>query len=233
MRPPVSRVLHFVLAATVLLLAAADGGLCVDALEDGNRDALRPAAPKPVGDRGWNTATYDDADRLTHLQTPNGIDWSWAYDKDGLLVASSASDGRFWSLDYDQTTGRLRSAATGDGVTQFEYDAVGRMVTAHTPQGVSTSVEYHGPLLRSSVTRLHGDLLGRVDVEYDKLLNIGHIRVNGTSGYSLSYDDDHLLSKVGDLSIQRSESNGLITGTRLGSIQEEFERNEYGEIGLS
>jgi len=71
---------------------------------------------------------------------------------------------------------------------------------------------------------------------YDNNFRLTSQSVNGSTTINYTYDNDGLLTGAGDLTIQRDSTNGLITGTTLGSItdtlgyQDVLQSVNYGEV---
>jgi len=71
---------------------------------------------------------------------------------------------------------------------------------------------------------------------YDNNFRLIFQSINGSTTINYTYDNDGLLTGAGDLTIQRDSTNGLITGTTLGSImdtisyQDTLQSVNYGEV---
>ncbi len=86
--------------------------------------------------------THDTELRLTHVTSPQGLTWSYSYDRAGLLTAETDFDGRTLGYTYDGF-GRLASRANGAGQTvRYARDAGGRLVAKDT-EGAVTRFSYN------------------------------------------------------------------------------------------
>ncbi|UED87584.1 DUF6531 domain-containing protein [Streptomyces profundus] len=116
------------------------------------------------------TFAYDPALRLTQVTNPHDLTWDYAYDPAGRLIAETDFDGRRMNYGRD-ALGRMTSRVNPLGQTiLFQYDVSGRIVTKSV-DGASTEYEHDavGRMVRASgagceVLREH-DGLGRVVAE--------------------------------------------------------------------
>jgi RHS repeat-associated protein len=102
-------------------------GSRVDFLHD---QALRLAGVT-IGGLTW-TYAYDLAGRLTSETDFDGATTRYAHDPAGRLLAKVNAVGQRISLDYD-ALGRVARRSCDDVVTDFSYDAAGRLVSAVSP----------------------------------------------------------------------------------------------------
>ena len=96
---------------------------------------------------------------------------------------------------------------------------------------VVTTYGYNGQLPASETWS--GTVSGAVSRTYDNALRaVSHSITRGatTSTVTLGYDADDLLVSAGSLTLSRSGSTGLITGSTLASIHDTLTANSFGEI---
>lgn len=132
------------------------------------------------------TFDYDVPLRLTGVRNPAGARWSYEYDPAGNLVAETDFTGRTVTYQFDAAgrqlgrfdaagtaivverdpVGRIITQRAGDSVTEFRYDAAGRLVRA---DGDGVRLDYaRDPLGRVIAETVDGltvtstyDVLGR------------------------------------------------------------------------
>lgn len=96
------------------------------------------------------------------------------------------------------------------------------------PDNDAVSYEYDGGLLKTSTWS--GAVAGTVTRTYDNNFRMQTLSVNNQNEISLQYDADGLLTKVGELTLIPSPDNGLLQGTSIGGIKDNFAYNEFSEI---
>lgn len=160
----------------------------------------------PPADGASSVTHYEyNADRqLTTITRPGASAVSLGYDTGGRLTSisgSGASVTQTWS-----PSGNLAGISGGDASVTYGYDGV----------------------LLTSVT-WNGKVAGGVGFAYDSDFRVVSESVNGTA-IPLVYDADSLLTGAGDLTLSRDASNGLLTGTVLGAVTDEYTYNDLGEM---
>jgi RHS repeat-associated protein len=105
----------------------------------------------------------------------------------------------------------------------------GRIQSVSTPEGVSLSYLYDGPLV-TRTTWSGGGISGRVDRAYDDDLRLRTISVNGANAVTYAYDADSLLRQAGSLVLNRDPETGLLSGTALGNVTTAYTYNGFGEL---
>jgi RHS repeat-associated protein len=78
--------------------------------------------------------------------------------------------------------------------------------------------------------RWSGVVNGSLGYIYDSDLRLAATTVNGGLQASFGYDDDGLLTRVGDLTLTRDARNALVTSTDVGVVHEEYGYNGFGEV---
>ncbi|QES28764.1 type IV secretion protein Rhs [Streptomyces venezuelae] len=83
---------------------------------------------------------YDASLRLTRVDNPRGMSWTYRHDAAGRVTAETDFDGRTLSYAYD-AAGRLvrRTSADGESIS-FSHDALGRLVRKESAEAVTTFV---------------------------------------------------------------------------------------------
>lgn len=164
------------------------------------------APPDLAGVQTLTRYSYNLDKQLTEVQRPDGQTVSLAYNNGGKLDTLSIPRGQY-SYGYDSTTGKL--------------------ATVSAPDGGTLSFTYDGFLPLSTVWS--GEVYGSVSQGFDNNFWVTSRSVNGLP-VSYGYDNDGLLTAAGDLGIERSPVNGLLTGTSLGSTNTSRSYNGFGEL---
>jgi RHS repeat-associated protein len=165
---------------------------------------LASYAPPDLGFSPKNTEyTYDDDDLILLAAHP-GTPVTYAYDPLGRT--------------------KQRTAAVS---TSFDYDALGRLQTIATSDGVTLTNTYDGTLLTQQA--INGPFSHAINTTYDNFLRVSSMDVDGANAVTYTRDGDGYVTGVGGLTLNWS-TNGLLTSTNIGAIADSFTYNEYGEI---
>lgn len=203
----------------------------------------------PGGTLGYG---YDASGNLTALKTPGGAAHQFEYAADGLLTAYTAPkigqqpnqtryeynldrqptriafpDGAELSFSYD-TAGRRSAVQSARGVINYGYNAAtGRLESVTAPNSIGLAYRYDGDLL----TRVEwtGPVAGRVGYAYDDQFRVKSITVAGNSAVAFTYDKDGLLTQAGGLKLTRDPANGLLMGSALGGVADQWTYSGFGE----
>ena len=214
--------------------------------------ADRPTSVELMGGRTLGFS-YDQRDNIVSLTTPNGDShaFSWTdqdqlerytppdaatlggeltylYDPDGLLQQMTHSEGDSVTHSYG-ANGRLLATALDGGEVSFGYHATtGLLETITGPYGETLTYGRDGPLLLQ--TDWSGVVAGSVRRTYGDGFRRATEGINELAPISFEYDDDGLMTKAGDLSFERDEVSGRVSGTQIGLVADDFAYNEYGEL---
>jgi RHS repeat-associated protein len=155
--------------------------------------------------------------------TPGGAT-SYGYNQDRQLETITRPDGTLIEFGYD-SAGRLSSLTTPAGVHQYTWSpATGMLSSIASPGGVgAVAYSYDGMLVTG--TQWTGAVAGAVTHAYD-----AEMRVTNENGAAFAYDADGLLITAGALTLRRSASNGLLSGTDLGVVTDSYTYNAFGEV---
>jgi RHS repeat-associated protein len=151
----------------------------------------------------------------------------YSYNLDRQPTQILRPDGQTVDFTYDVLNGRLDYLTTPNGIYQFGYHPAGRINQIIAPDGGVLSIDYANYLPINETWS--GDINGVVSREYTIDRQIASLAINLDS-VSFLYDDDGLLTVAGALSVGRDPTNGLITGTTLGSVTTANSYNEFGEL---
>lgn len=198
--------------------------------KNGNLASLTPPGQPP------HVFSYDVVDQPQEYAPPDvaaGLNSTrYQYNTDKKLTKITRPDTLTMNFTYD-SAGRLSQLTTPDGATTYTYDAsTGKLVKTATPDNIALSFTYNGALLTQTGWNWIGGATPTFTVGYgyDNDFRVNSLQVNGANSVSLQYDADSLLTKAGDLTLNRSAQNGLLTGTVLGKQTDSLSYNGFGEM---
>lgn len=180
----------------------------------------RPAHGFRFGATGWMAGYTPAAD---------SVGTAYEYDRDGLPRRVLHPDGTELALEHDAGGHLVRIAAPGVEV-RYGFDPVTGMLTSASAPGSTLSLEYDGLLPRAQ--RWRGEVSGDVTFEYDDLLRVRSQGVGGTAAIDYRYDPDGLLTGAGALAMDRRADNGLLSGTRLGTVSTALAYDGFGNVSV-
>ncbi|WP_163995126.1 RHS repeat-associated core domain-containing protein [Pyxidicoccus caerfyrddinensis] len=156
--------------------------------------------------------TYNLDEQPTLTSFPDGTSASFTYESGGRL-ATVTTPRHTVTAGYSPTTGHLVSLADS---------------AAADASGASLAFNRDGPLVTSVAWA--GGISGSVGYKYNTNFDVASVSVNGETPIAYTYDNDMLLSAAGSLTTTRNTSNGLLTGTTLGSVTTTQGYNLFGEV---
>ncbi|WP_194869381.1 RHS repeat-associated core domain-containing protein [Myxococcus sp. AB025B] len=176
--------------------------------------------------------TYTLADAMGSYAPPSvtggGLPTVYGHDADEATTSVNLPDGTSVTYGYD-TGGRL-TTTTAPGITRtLSYLTGSGQVDRMTNSGGSNLSFVHDGALLKGVT-WDGVVAGRVSYTYNADFQVTAMAINtsgGTTDYR--YDGDGLLSGAGALDLTRNSTNGLLTGTTLGTLTTTHGYNTLGE----
>ncbi|HHH46419.1 MAG TPA: hypothetical protein ENK53_05330, partial [Thiotrichales bacterium] len=191
--------------------------------------------PPTVSGAGATDYVYDLDRRLTRIARPDGINLDYHYDSEGRLAGWT--DGSY-GVTYDYSVyvdppvlmsslgARKQEIDSGSGAA---VDSV-RLMGITTEAGDALLFGYSGPLLTD--VEWTGEVAGQVRFGYDARLRPTYVKVEGVS-LDRVYEDTGLGAlpvAMGDLSVTRDATNGLITGSTLGGVTGTRSHNAFAEL---
>ncbi|MCB1881453.1 MAG: hypothetical protein KDI54_15605 [Gammaproteobacteria bacterium] len=151
----------------------------------------------------------------------------YSYNRDKQLTRVLRPDGVSVELAYD-AAGRLETLAVPEGDFSYAYHAAsGNLNRITAPDGGTLEFGYDGSLLTGATWS--GGIAGSVGFAYDNDFRVSSVTVNGASPVAYSYDPDSLLTQAGILTLTRDTQNGLLTGSTLGTVTDDWDYNGFGE----
>ncbi len=111
----------------------------------------------------------------------------------------------------------------------FKYDpSTGHLKHIISPDQDTLTYSFDGSLPLS--VEWSGQVKGQVDVSYNNDFNVVSQSVNNSHTVNYAYDNDGLLTQAGDMNMTYSGLNGLLKGTDIGNIENQYSYNGYGEL---
>jgi RHS repeat-associated protein len=203
----------------------ADGGEML-AGHDGNGNLVTLTPPG----RPAHTLGYTPGDRLASDTPPDvgtgSTRTEYAYGADGELSRITRPDGQTVDIGYD-AAGRPDTVTSATGQTRFQYATSGLVASVTAPDGVTLAYAYDGALITGET--LAGPVSGTVLRTYDGDFRLASETVNGTGFVTFGYDADGLTVQAGALSVRRHPQHGLVTGSTLGVVDEEWTYTASGQ----
>lgn len=231
----VARVIH-PLKRTLRLEYDAAGRLVTQSLPGDRKVAIEyDAAGNPVSvlppGKPAHRFSYSPVGSVASYAPPKvGSDESavrLTYDADRKPTRARYSDGTAVDIAYDKF-GRVETLTHSDGRTTYGYDPkTDQLVAIDAGEGGTLSYSYDGALLTE--TQWGGPVSGAVRRTYDDNLRVSEIRINGSDAVNYQYDDDGLLVRAGELTLERDAKSGVVRGTKLGNVTTTQADNGFGE----
>jgi RHS repeat-associated protein len=145
------------------------------------------------------------------------------------LIQITRPDGQVLWLTYNPASGKLASLVLPTGTYNYQYSpTTGKLSTVIAPDNNQLVYGYDGPLLKDITWS--GTVTGSVSRSYNADFNITEQKVNGTEPVAFQYDKDQLLTQAGNLALAYDAHNGLLTGTALDSLTDNYRYNSFGEV---
>lgn len=193
--------------------------------DNGNLTSVTPPS------RPAHLFAYNPLDLATSYDAPpvgtEPRQTTFDYDDDQRLTGLTRPDGQQITVDYD-TIGRPTRVAEPHGDTEFTYSpSTGRIATATSPDAVTRTYAWDGPLPTAQTTS--GPAPGTVGYDFDQDLR-PTVATVGSDTIPLTYDDDSLLTSAGPLQLGRSLQTGLPTSTTLSQIATTSTFDSYAEL---
>ena len=171
-----------------------------------------------------NTFDYTANDQRKTWLTPMSGSYLYSYDKERKLKTIQFPSGKLITNTY--TNGLLTSTSTPEGVTTFEYGC-SSLLSKAIKGTESIAFTYDGSLLKTD-TRT-GLLNQVINYTYNNDFNLSSMSYAGTT-YCLLYDNDGLLTKIGNYTITRNVQNGLPLSVSDGILTNSRTFSGYGEL---
>ncbi len=189
--------------------------------------------------------TYDDNGNITMLTNPSLIghgfgsnnvnmkssystplsgSYSYLYDKDRQLKQVTFPSGD--QINNIYTGGRLELTQTPEGNIDYTYSCSSK-IDSISKNGESIAYTYDGKLLTSET--LTGSINQTIGFNYNDDFNAINITYAGGTE-NITYDNDGLLTGLGNYIISRNAQNGLPEAVTGGSLSIARGFNGYGEL---
>ena len=171
-----------------------------------------------------NTFDYTANDQRKKWATPMSGSYLYSYDKERKLKTIAFPSGKLITNTY--TKGLLTSTTSPEGITNYSYGCASLLSSA-VKGTESIAYTYDGSLLKTD-TRT-GLLTQSISYAYNNDFRLSSMTYSGAS-YSLLYDNDGLLNKIGNFTITRNMQNGLPVSISDGTLTNTRTFDGYGEL---
>lgn len=158
---------------------------------------------------------------------------NYTYNNDKQLTQITRPDSSVISLNYNAIKGLLDTMTTPDGDYSYLYNYPGQITQISSPLGVDNTYAYDGELVATAATIWTGV---NADVTYTRnnfLIASSVVRGtnNATNSIAYTYNNDRLMTAAGNLTISRTASTGLVSGTTVNNVSEIYTYDStYGEL---
>jgi RHS repeat-associated protein len=242
------------LSHTMSFTYDADGRTTTQTFPDGSRvqyayDAAGDLTSLTPPGRPATTFAYTP-DRQLQSSTAPGVGsgpttTQYAYDLGGRLSQATLPDGTAVTLTYNGLApgsggsgeGLLSNITLPQGAEPLSYvpgvffgeTQTGQLGGITTPDGGQVKFAYNAGLLTG--TTWSGTVAGSVQQQYtsDGNFRLAAETVNNLAPVAYAYDQDGLLTRVGDLALTYDAHNGQLNGTTLGTIADSTSYDAFGE----
>ncbi len=165
------------------------------------------------------------------------------YDLDQMLLDITRPDNHKIVFNYDTTTfddvcwggcfwhrrSRVDSISFDQGILSFNYDWwSGALTSVISPSNDTLLYSYDGEL--PTRVDMRGVINGSVSVHYDNNFRVVSQTINDVDSIQYTYDNDGLLTQLGDLQITRDSSNGRVMSTQVGNVTTDYAYSNTGEL---
>jgi RHS repeat-associated protein len=151
----------------------------------------------------------------------------YSFNKDREVTEILRPDGQAIDFVYD-SGGRLSSLEFSRGATTYDYfSTTGQLKSISAPGGVIVNYEYDGLLLTAE--SWSGPVTGSVDFDYDNSFRRTGLTINNDSAIVFLYDNDHLMTQAGSMTLAYNSQNDLLAETALGEVTDTWSYNGFGE----
>jgi RHS repeat-associated protein len=154
----------------------------------------------------------------------------YQYNLDKKLQRMLKSDGSEIVFNYNSVTGLLDSFGTPEGDYLKNYNSNSELVSSiETPNHQKTSYSYVGKYIKSEIQT--GPVSTKLQYSFNPDASIAQYTVQSNQdeqSFSINYDLDGLVTKVGELEFQLNDY-GAIIRAKIRTIIETIQYNNYGE----
>jgi RHS repeat-associated protein len=186
----------------------------------GNMTSLTPPG------RPAHTFVHSLVDLVTNYTAPGSDPISAEFNAERRPTRITLPGNMTIASGYDRA-GRPGTNTFAEDSIRFAYDSSGRLASLAATGSVTIAMDYDGSLVTTQ--RCTGAVTSLIAWAYDSSFRVTSRRINATS-VSYGYDNDDLLTSVGDCAYTRSAANGLLVGSAIGVITDFYQYNGFGEV---
>jgi len=198
--------------------------------KNGNTTAITPPE-KPVHEFDYTAVDLQQQYTPPALTGVSQPQTQYEYNLDKQLIQIRRPDGQVVDLVYDSVKKRLnRLQLPNFESIRYTYDdSTGQLVTLTAPNGSTLSYTYDGSLVLSE-TWGNGPITGTLSQGLNNDFQVTSTSINGSHTVNYQYDNDGLLTNVGNLRLTHNRQNGQLIATQLGNISTGRTHNTFGEM---
>lgn len=160
---------------------------------------------------------------------------TYSYNNDKDLIKISRPDGELINFNWNSMTGLLDSISGSFGNISRQYN--NELPVLITDQhGQKTNLSYTGTIVTGMSVLNSNDseiyyFNRSPSIKFPGLVGEESLRV-GTDNKSIlyEYDNDKLLTKIGDLNLEYNKPNGQLVNLKMDNIKEAYTYNNVGEV---
>jgi RHS repeat-associated protein len=199
--------------------------------EDGNGQITALLRPGGAAAHAW---TYDGLRRASSYTPPGQPAMTYRYNVHSETVSirvNNEDTATFAWNDCRQMTSRSESAPGLTPLTLsylYNTTTTGQMTRADSSDNVRVTPAYSGEITHRLTWS--GGLTGSFGIEFDNRYRITANQAGSGVKITYTYDADNLLLSAGAMTITRHPQSGLVTQITLGSVEETFDYNTFGEL---
>ncbi len=171
-------------------------------------------------------ATFTPAGRLASFTAPGGGTGTVSYRVDKRPETITRPGDSPITIGYD-AAGRVQQFVTSAGTVSTAYDSSTGLMSGITSPDATLAFGYDGVLPLE--TEWSGTVSGKVSRTWNVDFRVASQSVNDAHTVNFNYDDDGLITSVGALTLTRDTQTGLVTGTTIGSLNDEITPNGFGD----
>lgn len=205
------------------------GGTSTGFEVDGN--GLIKAMERPGGARHeWE---YSDRTDLAKYRRPGQSEIVYRYnafgDLTGVETQGSQLIGFGNNRNGDATSVVYSIPSLDNFIVEWNHsDTTGLLINAVSSDGITTIPFYEGEAL-SGLTWT-GAVTGFADIGFDPYYRISSVQIGNEDPILYVYDNDGLLTSVGEVSISYDSDRGTLDTISIGNVEETFTINGFGEL---
>lgn len=194
-----------------------------------------------AGTKPWHEFLYNLFGGLMEYVMPSlsagNLSVQYQYNDDKQLTKIIRENSDEIDFIYGSTSGLLEKVETIEGDYNYNINVSTEQITSiEAPNNLKLNYTYLDDVVKTQVFE-DQDNLSTLTYDYDNMfissIKIGHVDLDSDVDHqvTLTYNEDLLLTEIGDLEITRDDSTSLIEETEIGNVKEYYFYNaDYAEV---